>query len=529
MNTQSMPALAQALVGVLPDQSVRALMQALGNCQQPVASRSELNIQANNNVNYNPSYSGGAERGLVQPGRWSPSSVPSGYIPTASQFSSYNYNPSLNTYIDIPQPPGITINGPTTNFYGGSQFAFPIDQTFSIQNVYPAPTVNVGGSASFTNIQGDNVVFRNAMFDSITVGGTTIYGSPITFTTGGGGGFGGIGTPGTPGAPGRPGVPGQSGTPGQPGAAGTPGAPGVGRQGRVGPPGERGRDGLPGPPGQPTSSPQDPVGGGGGVTVLPPLLPTRTIQYLDGVTVFHQPVRKKIEIPAELSSADFDTVEIPQSYDLKVDGATLDTSGLSVGITKSDDYTIKQVTGATLGSPSTQSCGGTVTASGSTVNIPTYTGVTLSGAPSLSLPTPSQSSITYVSGVTFNADTCTLTVDTKTLDFSSQSYSLSGLSGTLQTGADIMVFNVESLTSTLTYERYEDLELTFGDDINVAVPTSLNLTGNASISLENTTLTPSEEKHKVFSGLTPPESIEELVMTGATVTTTVSRKTAVTF
>lgn len=520
MNTQAMPALAQALVGVLPDQSVRALMQALGNCQQPVSSRSEVNFQPN----YNTNIGSGAERGLVQPGRWSPASVPGGYIPTASEFGFYNYNPSLNTYVDIPSPPGMTINGPTNNFYGGSQFAFPMDQTFNIQNVYPGPTMNVGGSASFTNIQGDNVVFKNAMFDSITVGGTTIYGSPVSFTSS----FGGIGSPGTPGAVGRTGVPGVAGTPGRPGLNAPPGLPGQGIPGRAGRPGERGLDGLPGPPGQPTYAPP-PSAVGPGVTVIPPPFPSRVIQYLEGVTVFHQPVRKKLEIPAKLSDEDFQTVEIPENYSLSAENVTLDVSNLSVGVANSTVYTVKQATGITPGTLTGYTCGGTISPQGSQVSVPTYSGVTLSGTPTVSVPTANQSSITYVTGVTFDAENCSVDVDFATLSFTNTEYSVNNFSATLDQGSNLSIFNLSGISHTLSYERYNTYSLVYGDEVNFSVPSSLNLTGNASLALNNQSLTPSEEKHTVFIGITPPENIEELVMTDATVTTTVNRKTAVTF
>ena len=40
-----MPALAKALTGYLPDAAVRQLMQALGNCNQPMTSRAVQNFQ----------------------------------------------------------------------------------------------------------------------------------------------------------------------------------------------------------------------------------------------------------------------------------------------------------------------------------------------------------------------------------------------------------------------------------------------------------------------------------------------------
>ena len=42
MYTQSAPSLMNALSGYLPDAAVRAVVQALGNCQQPLAHRGEV-------------------------------------------------------------------------------------------------------------------------------------------------------------------------------------------------------------------------------------------------------------------------------------------------------------------------------------------------------------------------------------------------------------------------------------------------------------------------------------------------------
>ena len=260
-----MPALVQALTGVLPDTAVRGILQALGNCQLPVQSRSAVSFQPPQQT------IGGATanfgQGLIQGGQWSPAAVPPGYLPTSSEVSgaypsdvSILLNAGGGFYADIPRAPGFSTAPFTSNFYGGAMFSFPTEQTFNINNAFPGPTFNIGGSTTFNSIGGNTLFFKNAMFESITIGGTTI-GPGTGMPTGGG--FGQPGAPGAPGTPGVPGAPGTAGMPGLPGTSGPPGAPGTGTPGLPGSPGadgRDGRDGLPGPPGRP-AVPPEPGGG----------------------------------------------------------------------------------------------------------------------------------------------------------------------------------------------------------------------------------------------------------------------------
>lgn len=508
MNTQAMPALAQALAGVLPDQSVRALMQSLGNCQQPVASRSGLNVQAPQVVD---------RFGQVRPGQWSPSSVPGGYLPTAQSVA--NVNETMNFYmVDIPPPPGFTTTPFTSNFYGGASFSFPMEQTFTTNNVFPGPTISYGGATTFSYAAGDIVNFRHAMFDSITIGGVSIYGDPVDF---GSGGFGLPGGPGAPGMNGMPGMPGAAGMPGMPGAAGTPGQAGVrGRNGRHGRAGERGRDGMPAPPGAPSAGSTTNIfniqqGGTGQSGGRPSVL-----NYVDGVNTYLQKVRANVAIPGEVSSADFGTVSIPQNYALSGLNATIDGSSVTIS-SDLQNHTITQASGLNQTALATKVVGGSVLASTSQVSIPTYSGVTISGGGSVAVHVPSSSSITFVTGVTFDPDTCSLDVTTDTLTFTVSNQSLSGFNGSLTAGSPIVVNELQSVNHSLTYQQ-PSYGLAFGSPVNIAVPTNLTLSGNTALNISNATLTPSANT-TVLSNFTAPANTTQLLMTNAILTTTVGR------
>lgn len=189
-DTQSMPALARALTGVLPDGAVRQLMQALGNCNQPYTSRGVQNFQAPEQL--------GNNNGVYSGGPWNPSDYP-GLIPDAG-------SPGQTV---IPGPGGWTggnYYGGANNVsnYGGNSFYFPTSQEFSLNNYYGGPIMNVGGNSTFNNITTNNITTNN-------------------ITISGGGGFGGGGFGGDDGP--DPGAPGDGGN-GRRGGLGLPGADG---------------------------------------------------------------------------------------------------------------------------------------------------------------------------------------------------------------------------------------------------------------------------------------------------------------
>lgn len=201
-DTQSMPALAKALAGVLPDGAVRQLMQALGNCNQPYTSRGVQNFQAPEQL--------GNNNGVYSGGPWNPSQYP-GLIPDAG---------SQGRTV-IPGPGGWTggnYYGGATNStnYGGNSFYFPTSQEFALNNYYGGPIFNVGGNSTFENITTNNITTNN-----------------ITINSGGGvGGFGGDEP--EPGGPGGDGG-GMGGGLGLPGGGGGVGVVVIGgrRVGRV--------------------------------------------------------------------------------------------------------------------------------------------------------------------------------------------------------------------------------------------------------------------------------------------------------
>jgi hypothetical protein len=147
MLTQAMPALVKALDGVLPPEALKQLTQALGNCNQPLTSRSGLNVQSPNPAN---------DRGVIVDPPWDPR-LPPDYPP--------NYPPLFpdsgpnNYYVDVPgwSGPG----GWNMNNYAGNSFNFSTPQEFNLANYYGAPTFNVGGNSFFDTVSTTNINTTN--------------------------------------------------------------------------------------------------------------------------------------------------------------------------------------------------------------------------------------------------------------------------------------------------------------------------------------------------------------------------------
>jgi len=185
--TQSMPALAQALSGALPEAALKQLMQSLGNCQQPLTHRGAINIL--------PPDSTGVG-GLARPGTW-----------RASDYTNIMPQAGDNAYVDvagnIDNSQHNTTNTLNTNNYGGNSFSFPLNNKFNYTNYYGGDTFNVAGNSNFDNSThttlkaGDLFVsnlFVNNVYNNYNNGGGD----------GGGGGDNGGGMGG--GGPGGPGV-----------------------------------------------------------------------------------------------------------------------------------------------------------------------------------------------------------------------------------------------------------------------------------------------------------------------------------
>ena len=130
MYTQSMPALAQALSGALPDGAIRQLMQALGNCQQPLTHRGAINVQP-------PTVPG--RGGLARDGAWRPSDYRN-LLPSAGS----------GGYVDMPRGGGGGAGGTNNSHnYEGNGFFFPTDLGFEYTDYYGGETFNVAGNSSF--------------------------------------------------------------------------------------------------------------------------------------------------------------------------------------------------------------------------------------------------------------------------------------------------------------------------------------------------------------------------------------------
>lgn len=170
MLTQTMPAVVEALVQALPEQAIRALTQALGNCNQPLTHRGSLNIQP---------YVYGNRRGVYTGQRWNPADYRD-ILPTAGESDD----------VDLP---GYTAGDWNSVNYAGGNFFFPTDQYFDESNFYGGPTTNIGGDTNFETINATTINVTNINTTNINGGG------------GGGGGAGGGGGPATdPGVPGDP-------------------------------------------------------------------------------------------------------------------------------------------------------------------------------------------------------------------------------------------------------------------------------------------------------------------------------------
>jgi len=171
MFTQSMPALAQALSGALPEAALRQLMQSLGNCQQPLTHRGSVNIQ--------PSRTTGVG-GLARPGTWRTSDYQD-LLPTAGR----------NGFFDIAGGFGLGGASNNTNNYDGHQFYFPIDQAFNYSNYYGGDTFNVAGNSTFDNSTVNNLTAGDISVRTITLrpggGGSETAPSGLLGGAGGGG------------------------------------------------------------------------------------------------------------------------------------------------------------------------------------------------------------------------------------------------------------------------------------------------------------------------------------------------------
>ena len=139
-----MPALASALAGDMPQQAVRALMQAIGNCNQPVSQRGGVNAQDTRRL----------PNGIAESRTW----------------NSYEYNDILpyagqdplagrpGSSMVLPNLPGHS-NGDwnTSNYF--SSFSFPTNNEFNSNNLFRNVTNHFGGDSFFESVTVNNISF----------------------------------------------------------------------------------------------------------------------------------------------------------------------------------------------------------------------------------------------------------------------------------------------------------------------------------------------------------------------------------
>lgn len=263
MLTALMPAMANALRGVMTDQQTRGLMQALGNCNQPLVHNGPMAVTPQ--------------------------------LPRSTGGGTYNGDYwSWQDYGDI-----VNINNGGDTFVGGDSFthinnSFPIFNNFnnsthnlSTTNLNNTFNYNYGGD-SFYDFS-DRTTIRLGDIFNITNQGDTIF----NLINNPPGQRGERGAEGRAGRDGRDGRDGTQGSRGETGPQGEPGPPGLsiigpaGPQGQEGPPG---KDGLQGPAGPPGITTVIYVGepGTGGVSkqVLTGVkLKTIEVEYVDSVDV----------------------------------------------------------------------------------------------------------------------------------------------------------------------------------------------------------------------------------------------------
>jgi hypothetical protein len=160
MLTQAMPAVVRALQGTMPSAALKQLTQALGNCNQEVSQRGDVNVSPDawTNINNN--------NGVYDGDTW-----------------------NQNDYRNL-----ITNGDLINNINNQNAFDFSTRQEFATNNFYGGDIQNYAGDVNITNLVTNNITTNN-----ITVNG------------------GEKGDQGEPGPPGQPGADGAAGRDGRDG------------------------------------------------------------------------------------------------------------------------------------------------------------------------------------------------------------------------------------------------------------------------------------------------------------------------
>lgn len=241
MLTQTMPALARALTGVMPEAAIRQVMQALGNCNQPLEHRGPVSFRPSDQFRQT-----GA--GVYQGGAWNPGD----YQQLIDAPNAINNR----GFIDTPYTQnrwGDSSHQTTNNNFLGDNFLFNTNATLAANFFQSFVMLGQPGAVGIFPFQpAFNFQFTAP---SLSFGdGSSYYGRDgVDGAAGLSGVNGSPGANGIDGARGRDGF-GIIGPAGPPGGAGQAGA--AGRDGRVG------FDGLPGLPGRQGRPGRDGIGGG---------------------------------------------------------------------------------------------------------------------------------------------------------------------------------------------------------------------------------------------------------------------------
>lgn len=192
MLTQSSPAIAAALSRELPPNVVQSLIQAIGNCNQPLTHRAPVNFQPPEPQQVGPGILGG--------NRWNWNDY-ADILPTSDQ--------GANMDVAGWGGPG----GWNSSNYYGDNFQFPTSQQFTLNNYYGGPNVHNGGNSYFQNSYVTNQTVENQYVTNLEV--ETINGEPVTGPAGPPGSRGDRGEAGRNGSAGLHGVNGRNGRDGR--------------------------------------------------------------------------------------------------------------------------------------------------------------------------------------------------------------------------------------------------------------------------------------------------------------------------